>query len=178
MANTETGLKLLTIKVKGRHSNRNTDPNTVGFHGLTAQSVKRRHVGEVFEIPSTPYKKTENHYRRNADDFKRVLVTGDAREAMIEHFGWEGEQAEAYRRFQFFDPETMQLVEALKDVDEEDSKTLPNDFLSKLDEGKAFKEIRKQEDNPTLLAWLAVEKLGNPPREKIIKALEDAVRNK
>lgn len=174
LTNTPAG-KILTIKVRGRRSLRNADHETVGFHGVTPQSTRRRKVGEVFEILSTPYRKTQFHMKRNDDDFKKMKMDGDAREAMIAHFGWEGDQAAAYLLYQFFDPETMELVEPLSGNEEEVSEILPNNHLIALTEQAAVKVVRKTDDKPTLEAWEAVEKAQPQPRKKVLDAIKEGL---
>lgn len=176
----KTGVKLLTVKVRAKASHRTPETNLVSFQGINPQSTKRRYVGEEFEILATPYKKEKSYWKRNEDDFKRTQVQGDPRAAHCAHpefSHWSDENKAAYQRFQFFDPETMELVDKLEPADDEGdpSDTLPNDYLLKLDEKAAIKAVRKQEKDGTLQAWLAAEKVSDSPREKVLKALEEAI---
>lgn len=172
----KTGRVLLTIKVRGRASARNPDPVYACFSGLTPNTTKRVRIGEVFEIPATPYVKSKFFYKRNENDFKKEKVDGDLREANIQHHGWEGEQAEAYRRFQMFDPESMELVVPLDMTEGEETESgLANDHLLKLDEKKALKAIKECDALDTLRAWEAAENTTASPRAKVLTALTDAI---
>ena len=172
--------KLMVLKVKGRFSTMSPQPEVAGFHGLTGATTKRRRVGEVFEILSTPYKREKSYYKRNEDDFKRVKTDGDPREAiaahMVSNHGWTDEMAVNYQKLQYFDPETMELLEELPSESEDND--LSNDHLLELPEAAALKLIKKEDGTLVLQAWLEAEKVNpNGPRAKVISALTAALEN-
>lgn len=174
MALTESGLKLLTIKVRGIKSSRTPQPDLVGFLGIKPEDTRRRYVGEVFEILATPYQKKKQYQRGIHDTPSRQFVDGDPREAECSFFGWPKSRCEAYLKFQFFNPEVMELVDT-QDAEGQESEMLPNDYLLNLDEKSAIKAVRKQDDGGTLAAWLAAEKTAKTPRPKVITAIEETI---
>jgi hypothetical protein len=165
---------LLVLKVRGRKSIHIPDQesNVVGFHGVTPQATKRRKAGEVFEILATAYKPQKSYWKGPHDSDKRVQVNGDPRDAICEFMqanrGWTEEMCNNYRKFQHFDPETMDLLED----QETPIDVLPPDHLLKLDETSALSAAATHENLPTVAAWFEAEKKSAKPRKKVLEILK------